>query len=103
ALMERFADREDTLVLATADHETGGLMVIDGPEGQPASYRWGTRGHTAMPVPVLAWGPESERFVGVQHNTRLASEMAAALGLGCCGAAVADPPAVETEPAAAAP
>lgn len=61
-----------TLVLTTADHETGGLTVFEGREGEPLDYRWVTDDHSAAPVPIFAFGPGSERFVGVLDNTEIA-------------------------------
>jgi alkaline phosphatase len=51
------ADREDTLIIVTADHETGGLQVLEnnGPGNFP-TVQWTTTGHTATEVPVYAWG-----------------------------------------------
>lgn len=84
-LVERFAESGDTLLLVTADHETGGLALYDGGDGEPLSYAWATDGHTAEPVPVLAWGPGAAAFSGVHDNTEIATRLAAALGLDCCG------------------
>jgi alkaline phosphatase len=47
------AGRSDTLILVTADHETGGLHVVS--PGSPGTYpnvTWGSGGHTAANVPV---------------------------------------------------
>ena len=84
-LVERFGDTGETLVLVTADHETGGLALYDGGDGEPLRYAWATHGHTAEPVPVLAWGPGAEAFSGVHDNTEIATRLAAVLGLECCG------------------
>ncbi len=69
----RFADQDgETLVIVTADHETGGLSLLD------ASYQNGTvRGnfssddHTNIMVPVFAYGPGSQDFLGVYPNTEI--------------------------------
>jgi alkaline phosphatase len=58
---------EDTLIVVTADHETGGLVVV-GPYGKPlapgqeAEIKWSTGGHSAMFVPLYATGPEAQPF-----------------------------------------
>ena len=50
----------DTLVLITADHETGGITKSD-----DGSYYYTTENHTSANVPVFAFG----RDVSVFHNT----------------------------------
>ncbi|WEK38335.1 MAG: alkaline phosphatase [Candidatus Pseudobacter hemicellulosilyticus] len=68
-----FADRnQETLVIVTADHETGGLSFLD------ADYRKGlirghfsTDDHTNIMVPVFAYGPGAAEFLGVYPNTEI--------------------------------
>lgn len=63
--------RTDTLILVTADHETGGL-VVDGSidaEGYPVVTDWTTTGHTSKNVPVYAWGVNADMVVGTMDNT----------------------------------
>jgi alkaline phosphatase len=62
-----------TLILVTADHETGGLAVHDRSikNRQVASTTFTTTGHTATMVPLFAYGPGSERFNGIQDNARV--------------------------------
>ena len=68
----RFAEaRGDTLVLVTADHETGGLALLEGLDGEPVKVRWATDSHSAEPVPVLAYGPGSTAFSGVLDNAEI--------------------------------
>ena len=60
----------NTLVVVTADHETGGLTLPDGDIEQGVNvprYHWGS--HTGVMVPVFAYGPGAERFSGIQQNT----------------------------------
>lgn len=67
-----FAQRDgNTLVIVTADHETGGLALLDGNIMYGTSkLAWGTKyKHTGVMVPVFAYGPGSEYFAGVQQNT----------------------------------
>ena len=67
----------DTLVIATADHETGGLLIES---SSPTDYTApevkfsfntgiGYGSHTGVPVPVYAYGPGSENFTGTLDNT----------------------------------
>jgi alkaline phosphatase len=64
------SERDDTLIIVTADHETGGLSVRKGRGvGQAPRVRWSTTGHTGVRVPLYAWGPGAERLTGVVDNT----------------------------------
>jgi alkaline phosphatase len=70
--MDWAAQREDTLVLVTADHETGGLTVTrDNGPGTYPDVTWSTTGHTGVSVPVYAWGRDAELASGVLDNTDL--------------------------------
>ena len=66
-----FAERDgNTLVIVTADHETGGLTLKDGSVQQGVSRpSWSTGSHTGVMVPVFAYGPGAEQFTGIQQNT----------------------------------
>lgn len=66
-----FAERNpNTLVIVTADHETGGLTIID-PDMKytKTEFRFSTKGHTPVFVPVFAYGPCAENFSGIIDNT----------------------------------
>ncbi|NOX96681.1 MAG: alkaline phosphatase [Nitrospirae bacterium] len=59
-----------TLVIVTADHETGGLEIIGGSlDGANLRVSWATKGHTPPPVPLSAFGPQAEKFMGFHDNT----------------------------------
>jgi len=74
--------RGDTLVLVTADHDTGGLGVVEGRYRDGlATVRWATDLHTAQWVPLFAAGPGSDRFGGVLDNTEIGRTVAALLDL----------------------
>jgi alkaline phosphatase len=62
-----------TLIVVTADHETGGMAVHDGSiqNRQVDSTAFTTTGHTAAMVPLFAYGPGSSRFSGIQDNARI--------------------------------
>lgn len=64
--------RSDTLIIITADHETGGLTVLEN-NGQRffPTVSWDTTGHTAANVPVYAWGVNAQQVSGVMDNTDL--------------------------------
>lgn len=78
-----FADKDgETLVIVTADHETGGLSLLDGNYGKGyVSGQFSTNDHTAIPVPVFAYGPRSALFRGVYENTAIFSKILQAYGL----------------------
>lgn len=62
--------RSDTLILVTADHETGGLTVVqDNGTGNYPTVTWSTGSHTGTNVPVYAWGQNAELVSGVMDNT----------------------------------
>lgn len=62
--------RDDTLLIVTADHETGGLKVIkNNGKGKLPKVSWSSKGHTAIKVPVYAWGEGASLFTGPMDNT----------------------------------
>lgn len=69
----KFADEnKETLVVVTADHETGGLSLVGGSiAGGTVRSNFSTGGHTAIPVPVFAFGPGAHLFTGVYNNTEI--------------------------------
>ena len=69
----QFADSNgETLVIVTADHETGGLTLMDGDYKKGyVSGQFSSNDHTAIPVPVFAYGPQSQLFGGVYENTEI--------------------------------
>lgn len=72
AVMEWAKDRRDTLIIVTADHETGGLEIIRPyPAGTLPEVRWSEIGHTGTPVSLFAWGAGAEKFKGTLDNTAL--------------------------------
>jgi alkaline phosphatase len=76
------ARRGDTIVLVTADHDTGGVGLTSyDVYGGPVRVGWSSLEHTSQWVPLFAFGPGAELFGGVLDNTDLAVRMAAALGL----------------------
>jgi alkaline phosphatase len=75
------AQDKHTLVIVTADHETGGLAIQRPSRQGELTMAFTTDGHTATMVPVYAYGPGSEAFGGVYDNTELFFKMVRALGL----------------------
>ncbi|MEN6519524.1 MAG: alkaline phosphatase [Armatimonadota bacterium] len=70
----------DTLVIVTADHETGGLTLLTNSEGQ-LQPSWSSKGHTGVTVPIYAFGPGSEKFAGLIDNTDIPKRMAELWGV----------------------
>ncbi len=72
-----FADKDgETLVIITSDHETGGLIVLDG------NYKTGsvvatftTTDHTGLPVPLLSYGPGADQFTGFMQNSDIPNKV----------------------------
>lgn len=82
-----FADRNPgTLVVVTADHETGGLTL---PSGKPdfslpdqgVKYSFSTGGHTGTLIPIYAYGAGAQHFSGIMENTDIPKIMARLLGV----------------------
>jgi alkaline phosphatase len=65
-----FAEKDgNTLILITADHETGGASINGGTvDGKDLVLKYTTGGHTAGLVGVFAKGPGEELFRGVYEN-----------------------------------
>ena len=66
-----FAEKDGrTLVIVTADHETGGLTLTGGNmQTGEVTGRFTTGGHTGVMVPIFAYGPGAELFAGIDENT----------------------------------
>ncbi len=72
--------RPNTLVLVTADHESGGMALNPGSKRGRVKTAFTTNGHTASLVPVFAYGPGAEAFRGIYENTAIYHKMRAFLG-----------------------
>jgi alkaline phosphatase len=77
-----FAEREgNTLVIVTADHETGGFSINDGiMKDSIVRGEFTTDYHTCTMVPVFAYGPGSELFSGMYDNTDIFYKVLQAFG-----------------------
>lgn len=70
-LREEGLERE-TLLVVTADHETGGLSLnVNAQLPLGLEPKWSTTYHTAAPVPVFSAGPGAERFKGIQSHEKI--------------------------------
>jgi len=71
-----------TLVVMTADHETGGLTVDQGsvPDEWLGPVGWSSKSHTAGMVPVFSFGPGSSALGGIIDNTDIGAFLIDAVG-----------------------
>ena len=83
AVALEFARKDgNTLVVVTADHETGGFALGPGHNEKTGTYDYSvidplfaTGSHTATLIPVFAYGPGAEKFSGLYQNTELFHKM----------------------------
>ncbi len=89
-----FAEKDgQTLVIVTADHETGGFAL--GPAFRDSTWDYnsiapsfyenanrlpGEAGHTTSLIPVFAFGPGAENFIGIYQNTDIFHRMMRSAG-----------------------
>ncbi len=76
AALKFAASNGETLIIVTADHETGG-MTLNGGDYKTGKVigKFTTGGHTGIAVPVYAFGPGAEQFTGFMENTDIAKKM----------------------------
>ena len=76
-----FAEKDgNTLVVVTADHETGGFSLASGDDYNELVGSFTTGGHTPDLIPVFAYGPGSEDFAGIYENNEIFGKMLEATG-----------------------
>lgn len=78
-----FAEKDgETLVVITADHETGGLTLTGGDlKTGKIEGKFSTENHTAIMVPVFAYGPQAQTFGGIYHNNTIFAKIMKAFKL----------------------
>ncbi|MBO5708272.1 MAG: alkaline phosphatase [Bacteroidales bacterium] len=76
-LVLEWAEKDgETLVIVTADHATGGMTLLSGSIAEKRiKVNFSTEGHNGIALPVFAWGPHSEDFVGIYENTELSDRI----------------------------
>lgn len=80
-VLEYAKQHGNTLVIVTADHETGGYSVNGGVMSErKITPGFTTDYHTAAFVPIFAYGPGAELFQGTYHNNELFFKMMEVLG-----------------------
>lgn len=72
----------ETLIVVTADHETGGMSLPYGDvRNRSVAAVYTSTGHTGIVVPVFAFGPGADEFSGFYDNTDLFKKIKTLLGL----------------------
>jgi alkaline phosphatase len=68
-----FAEKDgNTLVIITADHETGGMSLVNGNMNTGmVEAIFTTKHHTGVMIPVFAYGPGAEKFAGMYDNNTI--------------------------------
>jgi alkaline phosphatase len=77
-----FAEKDGhTLVIVTGDHETGGMTITGGDFSTgKVEAAFTTKDHTAVMIPVFAFGPGADKFSGIYENTDIFLKMMSAFG-----------------------
>jgi alkaline phosphatase len=71
----------ETLVIITADHETGGFAINPGSTKEELITEFTTDKHTGTMIPVFAYGPGASLFSGIYENTEIYYKLRHALGM----------------------
>ena len=72
-----FAKRDkNTIVVVTADHETGGAAIVRGKlSDSTIKNRFVSTNHTASMVPVFSYGYKAHLFKGIYENTEIFNKL----------------------------
>ncbi len=79
-VLEYTKQHPETLVIVTADHETGGLAINKGSTMNNLDMKFTSDYHTGDLVPVFSAGPQSDLFLGFYQNTDIYHKMRTAFG-----------------------
>lgn len=72
----------NTLVVVTADHETGGLSLLENAADKKIfKVNYATNKHSGIMVPVFAYGPGAGEFAGIYENTEIFNKFCRLLDL----------------------
>jgi alkaline phosphatase len=76
AALKFAASNGETLIIVTADHETGGMTINGGDyKTGMVTAKYTSGKHTGIAVPIYAFGPGAEQFTGFMENTDIAKKM----------------------------
>ncbi len=81
AILDYAQEDGETLVVVTADHETGGYAINPGSKMDSVVAGFTTDYHTAALIPVFAYGPGAGLFAGMYENTAIYYKLQAAMGM----------------------
>src|SRR5688572_8604215 len=62
---------DETLIVVTADHETGGLTLNASSRSGALEPKWTTGYYTGIPVPLFTTGPGSRGVAGIQSHVNI--------------------------------
>jgi len=81
-VLDKAMKDKETLVIVTADHETGGLSLLKS-KNEPFKFEvnYASNGHSGIMVPVFAFGPGAEHFAGIYENTAIFQKIKSCLKL----------------------
>lgn len=79
--LEFIKNNPETLLIITADHETGGLSFPGSAVQGTLRSAFSTTDHSGIMVPVYAFGAGAETFTGVYDNTEIFSKILSLTGL----------------------
>ena len=74
-MVEWAENDKNTLVIVTADHETGGYSINTGSTKDTLVTAFTSDYHTGTMIPVFAHGPGAHRFSGIYENTAIYNKM----------------------------
>lgn len=73
----------NTLVIVTADHETGGFSILPGNKDySKIKYQFASKEHSAALIPLFARGIGAELFSGIMENTDIHKKITEIVGIG---------------------
>ncbi len=81
AVLDEAQKDGNTLVIVTADHETGGLALTENKTNRLQFIPQYAHGHhTGIMVPVFAYGVGAENFGGIYENTEIYNKIKSIMG-----------------------
>ena len=82
--LEFAKENQNTLVIVTADHETGGLTIVDPDENYTKTeFHFSNGSHSPLLVPIFTFGPGAEKFTGIMDNTDIMKKILEAINKDC--------------------
>jgi len=71
AALDFAKENKDCLVIVTADHETGGLALVEDEKYGKINPKFLSKGHSAAMVPLFAYGKGAKKFRGIYENSEV--------------------------------